>query len=70
MSSWQAAKAKQRVLKRRAMGLDGIATDVIDSGELFSLAAIKGGDELDAIRDVRCLSYRLAVDTLMPPSWG
>ena len=36
--SHQEAKSKQKQLKRRAMGLDGIATDVIESDELFSLS--------------------------------
>jgi len=37
----QEAKSKQKQLKRRAMGLDGIATDVLDNDELFSLSALK-----------------------------
>jgi hypothetical protein len=34
-------QSKQKQLKRRAMGLDGIATDVLDNDELFSLAMLK-----------------------------
>ena len=48
----QEAKTKQKQLKRRAMGLDGIATDIIDQDELFSLSALKDQSDIDAVAEV------------------